>query len=197
MWILQRLLNVDTAISNLQRCANVASTALESKMTIYHRCCNDNVGTTLNSQRQIHKVLMTSIIWLHQLKEVTYTCNLRNSLICGPYKIKAIRYGTETIIYLAPKIWSIAPDETKESASLETFPQKINKNIRYSTETIIYIGPKILSIAPDETRESALLETFPQKIKFWKPHSCPCRICKKYMVSIRFVNLLLVQVGLY
>ena len=103
---------------------------------------------------------------LHQLKEVTYTCNLRNSFICGSYKIKAIRYGTETIIYLGPKIWSIAPDETKESASLETFPQKINRNIRYSTETIIYIGPKILSIAPDETRESALLETFPQKIKF-------------------------------
>ena len=62
---------------------------------------------------------------LHQLKEVTDTYNLRNSLICGSYKIKTICYGIETIIYLGPKIWLIVPDETKESASLEIFPQKI------------------------------------------------------------------------
>ena len=83
-------------------------------------------------------------------KEVTHTYNLRHSLICGSYKIKIVRYGTENITYLCPKIWSIIPDEIRESASLETFRQKI---------------------------------------KLWKPNSCPCRICKKYIANVGFVNL--------
>ena len=62
---------------------------------------------------------------LDLFKEVTHPYNLRNSLICGSYIIKTVHYGTETITYLGPKIWSIIPDEIKESASLETFRQKI------------------------------------------------------------------------
>ena len=83
-------------------------------------------------------------------KEVTHPYNLRNSLICGPNKIKIERYCTETITYLGPKIWSIVSDEIRESASLETFRQKI---------------------------------------KLWKPDSCPCRICQKYIANVGFVNL--------
>ena len=58
-------------------------------------------------------------------REVAHPYILRNSLICSSYKMKTVRYGTETIIYLGPKIWSIIPDEIKESASSETFRQKI------------------------------------------------------------------------
>ena len=58
-------------------------------------------------------------------KEASHLYNLRNGLICGSYKIKTVRYGTETITYLGPKIWSIIPEEIRESASLETFRQKI------------------------------------------------------------------------
>ena len=87
---------------------------------------------------------------LHLFKEVTHPYNLRNSLICGFYKIKTVRYGTETITYRGPKIWSIIPDEIRESASLETFRQNI---------------------------------------KLWKPNNCPCRICKKYIANVDFVNL--------
>ena len=54
-------------------------------------------------------------------KEVTHPCSLRNGLICGSHEIKTVRYGTETITYLGPKIWS----EIRESASLKTFRQKI------------------------------------------------------------------------
>ena len=87
---------------------------------------------------------------LDLFKEVTHSYNLRNSLICGSYKIKTVRSGTETITYLGPKIWSIIQCEIRESASLETFRQKI---------------------------------------KLWKPNSCPCRICKKYIANVGFINL--------
>ena len=87
---------------------------------------------------------------LDLFKEVTHSYNLRNSLICDSYKIKTVRYGTGTITYFGPKIWSFIPDEIRESVSLETFHQKI---------------------------------------KLWKPNSCPCRICKKYIANVGFVNL--------
>ena len=89
-------------------------------------------------------------ITLAIFEEVTHPYNLRNGSICGSCKVKTVRYGTETITYLGPKIWSIIPDEIRESASLETFRQKI---------------------------------------KLWKPNSCPCRICKKYIANVGFINL--------
>ena len=64
-------------------------------------------------------------IMLDLFKKVTHPYNLRNGLICGSYKIKTARYGTETITYHGPKIWSIIPDEIRKSTSLETFRQKI------------------------------------------------------------------------
>ena len=64
-------------------------------------------------------------IMLDLFKEVKNPYNLRNALICGSYKIKTVRYGTETITYLGPKIWPIIPDEIRESGSLESSRQKI------------------------------------------------------------------------
>ena len=62
---------------------------------------------------------------LDLFKEITHPYSLRNGLICGSHEIKTVRYGTETITYLGPKIWSIIPDKIRESASLKTFRQKI------------------------------------------------------------------------
>ena len=89
-------------------------------------------------------------------KEVTHPYYLRNGLICGSFKIKTVRYGTETITYHGPKFWSIIPGETRESASLEIFPQKV---------------------------------------KLWKTNSCPCRIFKKYIGNVGFVNLSWIPIG--
>ena len=60
---------------------------------------------------------------LDLFKEVTHPYNLRNGLICGSYKIKTVRYGTETITYLVPKIWSIIPHEIRISI-IRNFPSK-------------------------------------------------------------------------
>ena len=117
----------------------------DKSSTVHHR----NVQKLAIEMYKVKNELCPKIM-LDLFKEVTHSYNLRNSLICGSYKIKTVRCGTETITYLGPKIWSIIPDEIRESASLETFRQKIN---------------------------------------LWKPNSCPCRICKKYIVNVGFVNL--------
>ena len=117
----------------------------EKSLTVHHR----NVQKLAIEMYKVKNELCPKIM-LDLFIEVTYSYNLRKSLICGSYKIKTVSYGTETITYLGPKIWSIIPDEIRESASLETFRQKI---------------------------------------KLWKPNSCPCRICKKYIANVGFVNL--------
>ena len=38
---------------------------------------------------------------------------------------KTVRYGTETVLYMAPKIWSKVPENIKMSSSLESFKTKM------------------------------------------------------------------------
>ena len=117
----------------------------DKSLTVHHR----NVQKLAIEMYKVKNELCLKIM-LDLFKEVTHSYNVRNRLICGSYKIKTVCYGTETITYLVPKIWSIIPDEIRESSSLETFRQKI---------------------------------------KLWKLNSCPCRICKKYIANVGFVNL--------
>ena len=55
-------------------------------------------------------------IMLDLFKEPIHPYNLKNSLICGFYKIKTVHYSAETITYLGPKTWIIISDEITESA---------------------------------------------------------------------------------
>ena len=117
----------------------------DKSFTVHHK----NVQKLAIEMYKIKNELSPKIM-LDLFKEVTHPYNLKNALICSSYKIKTVRYGTETFTYLGPKIWSIIPDEIRESASLETFWRKI---------------------------------------KLWKPDSCPCCICKKYITNVGFVNI--------
>ena len=92
----------------------------DKPLTVHHR----NVQKLAIEMYKVKNELCPKIM-LELFKGVTHLYNLRNSLIYGSYKIKTVRYGTETITYFVPKIWSIIPDEIRESASLETFRQKI------------------------------------------------------------------------
>ena len=40
---------------------------------------------------------------------------------------KTVKYGTKTISYLAPKIWSLVPNAIKSSKSLDVFKFKIRQ----------------------------------------------------------------------
>ena len=93
----------------------------DKSFTAHHK----NVQKLAIEMYKIKNELCPKII-IDLLKEVTRPYNLRNGLICGSYRIKTVRYGTETITYLRPKIWSIVPGKIRESASLEIFRQKIN-----------------------------------------------------------------------
>ena len=53
--------------------------------------------------------------------------SLRNVYELYSRNPRTVKYGTETISYLAPKIWSIVPQTIKESTSIYSFKTKIRK----------------------------------------------------------------------
>ena len=53
--------------------------------------------------------------------------SLRNVYELYSRNPRTVKYSTETISYLAPKIWSIVPQTIKESTSIHSFKTKIRK----------------------------------------------------------------------
>ena len=56
-----------------------------------------------------------------------YSLRLRNDLYCR--NPKTVKYGTETVSYLAQKIRSLVPDMIKSSKTLGIFKSKQNKKM--------------------------------------------------------------------
>ena len=60
---------------------------------------------------------------LFQLKDIKY--NLRQGKTLISNNKKTVLYGTETISYLAPKIWLLIPESIKKTDSLNVFKRNI------------------------------------------------------------------------
>ena len=57
-----------------------------------------------------------------QLKESNLYCS---KYLCKTRNVRTVAYGTETITFMGPKIWSLIPDDLKEIESLDEFKRKI------------------------------------------------------------------------
>ena len=51
--------------------------------------------------------------------------NLRGNNFLNRRRVNSVRYGTESVSFLAPKIWDISPKEIKNSETLNVFELKI------------------------------------------------------------------------
>ena len=60
-------------------------------------------------------------------KNISNSYDLRNHKELYSRNPKTVRYGTETVSYMAPKNWSKVPETIKMSSSLESFKTKIHK----------------------------------------------------------------------
>ena len=73
--------------------------------------------------------------------------------------------------------------------SWETFNLR---TVKYGTETIRHMGPKTWDLVPNYIKESKSLLEFQKKIKNKRKTSeCKCRLCKKYIFDLGFVNIIL------
>ena len=53
--------------------------------------------------------------------------SLRGNNVLTRRRVNSVRYDTETVSFLAPKIWDILPKDIKDSESLDIFKRKIKK----------------------------------------------------------------------
>ena len=54
-------------------------------------------------------------------------CELRRNNVLERRRVKSVRYDTESISSLAPKIWEILTNEIKDSDTVQIFKAKIKK----------------------------------------------------------------------
>ena len=60
-------------------------------------------------------------------KNISNSYDLRNHKELYSRNHETVRYGTETVSYMAPKIWSKVPETIKMSSSVDSFKSKIRK----------------------------------------------------------------------
>ena len=71
---------------------------------------------------------MNEIFTTRDIPENSVVANLRSQTNFYNYhNPKSVRFGTETLRALGPKIWNIIPSDIKNSASLAIFKQKNKK----------------------------------------------------------------------
>ena len=60
-------------------------------------------------------------------------------------------------------------------------------SVRYGTETLQFRAPQLWQSVPLDIKNSNNLATFKNRIKQWRPDSCPCRLCKRYVPNLGFI----------
>ena len=97
----------------------------------------DKDGSFTIHQRNVQSLAIEIYKYLHGLspailnevfkvnETIPYDLRMRNELYAR--NPKTVRYGTETISFLSPKIWSLIPQNIKDSGSLPCFKKNIRK----------------------------------------------------------------------
>ena len=84
---------------------------------------------------------------------------------------------------LAPEIMT----EVFEIKEASHFKRENVKSTHYGIQSVRHLGPKMWNVVPQNIRESSSLNEFNSSIKFWKPDTCPCRLCKNYIAQVGFI----------
>ena len=68
------------------------------------------------------------------------------------------------------------------------FQRRNVKTVIYGSETFSSLGPQIWDLIPIELRNLISLNAFKGKMKSWSTQQCLCRLCKKCINSLGFIN---------
>ena len=82
------------------------------------------------------------------------------------FKLKDIHYGLRTQV---------------------SFKDNNINTVHYGEQSISHLAPRIWKLVPNDIKLSTTLKSFKSKIQYWIPHSCPCRLCKKYVQNLGFI----------
>ena len=105
----------------------------DNSVTIHHRNIKILATETYKFLQGLSPPLMNEIF-----VERNNNYSLRGNNVLTRRRVNSVRYGTETVSFLAPKIWDILPKDIKDSESLDIFKRKIKKmdSIRMPLQTL-------------------------------------------------------------
>ena len=92
----------------------------DNSVTIHHR----NIRTlAIETFKVLHGLSPPLLNEVFVERNCNY--NLRGNNFLNRRRVNSVRYGTESVSFLAPKIWDILPKEIKNSETLNAFKSKI------------------------------------------------------------------------
>ena len=92
----------------------------DKSVTIHHHNIQTFATELYKIRNNLSPLLMKEIFPFHDPEH-----NLRSDFCFLGRNVKTVKYGTDSLIYLAPKIWNLIPSEIKESNNLQAFKSKI------------------------------------------------------------------------
>ena len=98
----------------------------DNSVSIHHR----NLQALATEMFKIHRVLSPDILREIFVPKISLY-NLRRDNTFERLQVHSAYHGTESLSFLGPKIWDLAPLELKQLESLEVFKLKINKWIPF------------------------------------------------------------------
>ena len=118
---------------------------------------------------------------LHLHQEKTVHQNNINTLMIEVYKY---------LNGLSPPIMKDIFKQRENIYNTRNFRPFSSHNLKtniYGTESVTYKSSQIWNIIPNEIKEAKSLIAFKHSIKQWSCDNCPCRLCKLYIIDLRFV----------
>ena len=119
----------------------------------------------------------------------TSTCvellNKDDSVIIHPRNIQLM--ATEIFKFLnglSPKIMGNIFQLSEHNHTFRSdvsFRSNNINTVHYGQLSLSYLAPRVWKLVPDNIKNSPTIQCFKLKIKRWVPHSCTCRLCKKYI----------------
>ena len=72
--------------------------------------------------------------------------------------------------------------------SKDDFESMNIRTVHRGEDTLRFLGCKIWKIVPEHIKEAKSVAEFKKLIRKWVPSECPCRLCKKYIQHIGYID---------
>ena len=92
----------------------------DGSFTIHQRNAQSLAIEIYKYQHGLSLAILSEVFQVNET--ISYDLRMRNKLYSR--NPKTVRYGTETVSFLSPKIWSLIPQNIKDSGSLPCFKKK-------------------------------------------------------------------------
>ena len=97
-------------------------TVKDRSVTIHHKNIRALAIEIYKVMQGVSPPLLNEVFMPHQRNY-----DFRGNNFLERRRVKSVRYGTESMSFLAPKIWEILPNEMKDFDTLQIFKAKIKK----------------------------------------------------------------------